>query len=148
MRGLLIRVGIIAAIAIGAFVLRPFISGNAGDLAVGDCFDEPKTASETIEDVQHHPCTDLHDAEVIFVGNFEPSTETYPTDAQFDGFISDRCIGAFTSYTGLDYNSTQHLEYGAYTPTSEGWGNGNRKVICYVFNVDGTQSKGSIKKAS
>jgi len=33
MRGLAIRVGIIAAIAGGVWVLRPFISGGAGSLA-------------------------------------------------------------------------------------------------------------------
>ena len=148
MRGLLIRVGIIAAIAIGAFVLRPFISGDAGSLSVGDCFDEPATATETVENVQHHPCTDLHDAEVIFVGSYEPGSGSYPTDAQFLDFIRDRCTGAFNTYTGLDYSQAQDLDFSAFTPTSDGWGKGDRKIICYAVKVDSTQFNASIKKAS
>ena len=45
-------------VAIGGFVLRDRLSSNAGDLAVGDCFDEPTASAETIEDVQHQPCTE------------------------------------------------------------------------------------------
>ena len=56
MRGILIRVGIIAVIGLGALILRPFISGNAGDLNIGDCFELPSASAETIKDVQHHPC--------------------------------------------------------------------------------------------
>ncbi|TME12330.1 MAG: hypothetical protein E6I65_03875 [Chloroflexi bacterium] len=148
MRGLAIRVGIIAAIAGGVWVLRPFISGGAGSLAVGDCFDEPATQTETVDEVQHHPCTDLHDGEVFFVGNYEPSAGTYPSDPEFFNFISDRCTGAFTSYSGLDINTTQDFDFSAFTPTSEGWGKGDRKVTCYAVKVDGTKLNTSIKKAS
>lgn len=148
MRGLAIRFGIIAAIAGGAWVLRPFITGDAGSLAVGDCFDEPATQTETVEEVQHHPCTDVHDGEVFYVGNYEPSTGTYPSDPEFLNYIRDRCVGAFTAYTGLDYNSTQDLDFSAFTPTSAGWGKGDRKVTCYAVKVDGTKFDASIKKAA
>jgi Septum formation len=148
MRGLVIRVGIIAAIGIGVLVLRPYVTGNAGGLAVGDCFDEPATATQTVEDVQHHPCTDLHDGEVFYVGNYEPSTGTYPSDAEFLNFVRDRCTGAFNTYTGLDYTSTQDLDFSAFTPTAEGWGKGNRKVTCYAVKVDNSQFNASIKKTS
>jgi hypothetical protein len=148
MRGLAIRVGIIGAILGGGFIFRSFLTGNAGDLAVGDCFDEPTTQAETVEDVQHHPCTDLHDAEVFFIGNYEPSTGTYPSDPEFFNFISDRCTGAFNAYTGLDIKTTQDLDFSAFTPTSEGWGKGGRKVTCYAVKVDGTKLNESIKKAT
>ena len=148
MRGLAIRVGIIGAIAAGAFVLRPFVMGDAGSLAVGDCFDEPSTPTETVEEVQHHPCTDPHDGEVFYIGNYEPSTGTYPSDDEFLAFINDRCTGAFNTYTGLDYTTAQELDFAAFTPTSAGWGNGDRKVMCYAVKVDQTQFDASIKKTS
>ena len=56
MRGLLIRVGIIAVIVAVGFVFRDFLSGNAGDLKVGDCFDQPSTTNTVVKDVPHHPC--------------------------------------------------------------------------------------------
>lgn len=147
MRGLVIRLGIIGAVAAGAFVLRPYLTGNAGSLAVGDCFDEPSTAAETVEDVQHRPCTDLHDGEVFYVGSYEPSTGAYPSDSDFFDFIGERCTGAFNTYTGLDIGTTQEFDYSAFTPTSEGWGKGVRKVTCYAVRLDGTKLNASIRRA-
>ena len=62
-----VRIAIIAIIIVGGFVLRDRLSSSAGDLKVGDCFDEPATGGE-ISDVQHHPCTEAHTAEVVFIG--------------------------------------------------------------------------------
>lgn len=148
MKGLAIRLGIIGAIVIGAIVLRPYLTGSAGDLAVGDCFDEPETGTETVKDIQHRPCNELHDAEVVYVGNYEPASDTYPTQDQFDDFIADRCTGAFNVYTGLDYNATLDLGVKPFWPTSEGWGDGDREITCYLVKADGSQLNASLKKAS
>ena len=147
MRSILIRVGIIAAIAGGAFLLRDFLPSNAANLAVGDCFDLPSTETETVEDVQHHPCTETHGGEVVFVGDFEPAPDSYPTDDEMFTFISGRCITAFFDYTGLTDATAQHLDMSAFTPTVEGWDDGERKVICYAVTVDGSTMTTSVKKA-
>ena len=148
MNSILVRVGIIGAIVLGAFLLRPFIMGDASSLAVGDCFDPPTTVSETVEDVQHHPCTDPHGAEVVYVGKYEGGTSTYPTDDEFFAHISTVCPPAFNTYTGLDFETAQDLDMSAFTPTSEGWGKGDRKIICYAVRVDDAKMTQSIKKAS
>ena len=44
--------------------------------------------------------------------------------------------------------TTQDFDFSAFTPTSEGWGKGDRKVTCYAVKVDGTKLNTSIKKAS
>jgi hypothetical protein len=147
MRSIALRLGIIGLIAGGAFVLRPFLSGNAGNLAVGDCFDPPAVSGETVEDVQHHPCTDAHGGEVIFVGEYEPASETYPSDDEFVTFVGNQCVSAFNSYTGLDYLQATDLDFHVFTPTREGWGNGDRTMICYAVRVDGTTFNQSIKAA-
>ena len=147
MRSILIRVGIIAAIAGGAFLLRDFLPSNAANLAVGDCFDLPATESETVEDVQHHPCTETHGGEVVFVGNYAPEQDAYPTDDQMFAFVTDRCIAAFFDYTGLTDATAEHLDMSAFTPTVEGWDDGERKVICYAISVDGSTMTTSVKKA-
>ena len=149
MRGLAIRVGVIAAILGGAFLFRNFLPSNAGNLAVGDCFDPP-SGSGTVEDVQHHPCTDAHGAEVIFVGSYEPATDAYPSDDEFLAFFDARCFPAFIDYTGLDVEAAQaaSLDFHAYTPTTDGWTGGDRKVICYIIKTDGSQMTSSVKKAS
>ena len=146
MRSIALRVGIIAAIAGGAWVFRDFLPSNAGSLAVGDCFDPP-TGVSTVEDVQHHPCAEAHGGEVILVVDYEPATDVYPSDDEFFAFMDTRCISAFNDYTGLEYTTADHLDYAAYTPTSDGWSEGDRKVICYAVNVDGSQFTQSIRKA-
>lgn len=147
MQSILLRVGVIGAIIIGAIILRPFLSGNAGNLQVGDCFDEPATTEETIDDVQHRPCTDPHDAEVVFVGNYTPDSETYPSDEQFRTFFEATCTSAFNTFTGLDFITDTTYDMSAYTPTFEGWNDDDdRKVICYAVRLDGAQMTTSIKK--
>jgi Septum formation len=147
MRGLLIRVGIIAAIAIGAFVLRPFITGNASELAVGDCFDPPSTADTVVKDVQHHPCTDAHLAEVFYVANYDVPASGYPGDDAFQSWVLDRCIGEFQNYTGQSYQDAQELDIQPFWPTEEGWGKGDKEVTCFIVRVDhGTMTK-SVKRS-
>jgi hypothetical protein len=147
MRSIGIRLGLIGAVIVGAFVLRPFLSGNAGDLKVGDCFDEPAGASATVEDVQHRPCTDPHGGEVVYVGDFAPATDTYPTDPEFRAFVQAQCPPAFSSYSGIDFATDTVYDMSVLTPTTKGWGTGDRTVICYAVHVDGTPLTVPLKKA-
>lgn len=146
MRGLALRFGVIGVIIVGALVLRPFLTGDAGSLAVGECFDVPATQEQTVEDVQHHPCTDAHSGEVVFVGDYSPATSTHPTSSDVEAFVGSTCIPAFTSYTGLDWNTATDYDLGWFWPTEEGWGKGDHKVICYAIRADLTNFTQSIKK--
>ena len=74
---LLIRLGIIGAIALGGVreaehggegARGDRLGGNVSDLKVGDCIDRPATANQTVSDIQHHPCDEAHSAEVVYVG--------------------------------------------------------------------------------
>lgn len=145
----LIGIGILAVVLIVGFIFRDFLSGNAGDLKVGDCFDVPAADVETVEDVQHHPCTDLHGGEVIFVGDYPGSKDDpYPTDEQMFTFLADKCLPAYESYTGLSIETQQDHDVGWFQPTTEGWSSGDQSVICYIYRLDETQFKGSLKAAT
>ena len=144
MRGLAIRLGIIGVIALGAFIVRPFMTGSAGDLNVGDCFDEP-TTGETVKDVQHHPCSDLHTGEVVFIGSLTAST--YPTSDELQQWLVTNCVPAYQLYTGIDIRTaTDSHDMSYFWPTSDGFTKGDRKVICYAVQRDGSQMKGSVRK--
>ena len=145
MRGWIFRIGIIAVIAVGAFLFRDRLSGSAADLKVGDCFDVP-AADVDIEDVQHHPCNEAHTSEVVHVGDM-PASDTYPSDSQFVSFVEAQCIPAFNGYTGLDYLTDQVIDMGYLTPTLEGWGGGDHELICYAIRVDGSTVSQSLKGA-
>jgi hypothetical protein len=147
MRGILIRVGIVAAIVVVGLIIRPFISGGAGDLKVGDCFDAPTTADETVDEVQHHPCDQAHSGEVFFVGKSSASNdEAYPSDGVMTAEVFGLCDSAFTAYTGLDSNNDPTWTYGYFVPTADGWEDGDRGIICYAAKLDLSTSTGSIKQ--
>jgi hypothetical protein len=144
-RGLVARLGIVGAVIIGGLVLRPFIAGNAGNLQVGDCFDVPESLA-SVEDVQHHPCTDQHSGEVFFLGKIEGHA-TLPEDDIFESFVAASCLPAFQAYTGYDLLTTDSLDLGWFQPSQETWDDGARTVICYATNADVTMFTGSLKKA-
>jgi hypothetical protein len=145
MRGLLIRVAIIAIIVLGVVVFRAYLSGSAGDLKVGDCFDPPSTVNTVVKEVQHHPCTDAHQAEVFFVGNYDQTSTGYPSKDAFQTFVLDRCIGAFQTYTGQAYQQAPELDIQPFWPTEEGWGKGDKEVTCFTVRVDGGTMTTSVK---
>jgi putative regulator of septum formation len=144
---LLIRFGIIGVIALGGFVMRDRLTGNVGDLKVGDCIDRPTTPNETVSDVQHHPCDESHTAEVVYVGTNPAAKDTPPpTDDQWLTFLAQTCVPAFDSYTGTDIMSGNVMDLGAITPLDDDWNKGTRDVTCYAYRLDGGAMTGSIKK--
>jgi hypothetical protein len=148
MRGWIIRIAIIAVIAGGAYVLRDRLSGNAADLKVGDCFDQPTTATETIKDVQHHPCTEGHNSEVFFVGN-HPAAKDAPalTDDQILVFVANTCVPAYEAYAGTTFDPKGAIDVGYFYPLPEDWAKGRRDVTCYAYRLDNAMVTSSIKKA-
>jgi putative regulator of septum formation len=148
MRGLLIRVGIIVAILAVGFIFRDFFSGNASDLKVGDCFDPPTTVNTVVKDVQHHPCSDAHKAEVFYVADYDQASTGYPGDDAFESWVLDRCIGAFQTYTGRGYQDAEELDIQPFWPTEEGWGKGDKEITCFIVRVDSGTMTGSVKAAS
>lgn len=121
------------------------LSSNAGDLAVGECFDEPAAEEQEVEDVQRRPCNEAHTAEVVFVGDIAGATDTYPAQDQFLDAVRNQCVPAFNTYTGRDYDTDQELDIGYFIPTEEGWNIGDRELICYAVRVDAAPMTQSVK---
>jgi hypothetical protein len=151
-RGLLsgwgIRILIIGVVIVGGLIFRDRLSSNAADLAVGDCFDQPKTATETIEDVQHHPCNEAHTAEVIFVGNHSAASGAAPlTESAILDFVGATCLPAFQSYTGIDLLADGSYDLGYIYPLDADWNKGEREVTCYTYKIDGSTMTAPLKKS-
>lgn len=145
MRGWVIRIGIIAVIAVGAFLFRDRLSGNAGDLKVGECFDVP-TAAANIKDVQHHPCTESHTGEVFAIVT-HPAAKGTPalSEDELFSFLGTSCGPAFTSYVGPTAASAGTLDFGAFYPLDKDWVDGDRNVTCYVYRIDEAAMTTSLK---
>jgi len=152
LRGIVIRLAIIGVIALGAFLLRDRLTGGAGSLAVGDCFDVPTT--ETVEEVQHHPCNEAHGAEVVFVGDHPAADDTPPlSDSDLEAFVTNTCGGAWIAYLGgigaIESSAElQNLDLGVFYPLDEDWNKGERKITCYLYPINGTPLTRSMKAAS
>lgn len=146
MRGWVFRIGIIAIIAVGAFIFRDRLSGSAADLAVGDCFDVP-AANVDISDVQHHPCTESHTGEVFVLVSHPAAKGTPPlTEDQLVEFLGTSCTPAFTTYVGAEAAALGLLDFGAFYPVDKDWTDGDRNITCYTYRVDDKPMTGSVKK--
>jgi Septum formation len=138
---ILLRVVIIGAVLIGGFVFRDRISGGASGLQVGDCFDVP--ASDDFSEVQHHPCSEPHTGEVVYVGDHPAAKGTPFTESLLFDFVHGSCIPALTDYIGT--TEGDRIEIGAVYPGSKGWTDGDRKITCYAYLVDGSSLSTSFK---
>jgi hypothetical protein len=145
-RNIAIRIGFFVLIGVGALVLRPFLAGGAGDLKIGECFDEP-AVGQTVEEVQHHPCTEAHSGEVFFVGQLTAAKDApFPAIAVLEVDVATLCVPAFNTYTGLTLATDTTWTLGYIYPLSEDWADGDRDLICYAARYDETPTNTSIKK--
>jgi hypothetical protein len=144
-RGWVIRIAIIAVIAIGGLIFRDRLSGSAGDLKVGDCFDIP-AATVDVKDVQHHPCSESHTAEVFAIVNHPAAKGTPPlTESQLVDFLSSSCGPLWISYLGQPAVSSAVFDVGAFYPRDADWNDGDRTVTCYTYRTDEKPMTSSVK---
>lgn len=136
-----------AVIAGGAYLFRDRLSGNAGELKVGDCFDVPAQQTN-VKDVQHHPCNESHTAEVLaLVTHPAAKGAPPPGEAELVTFLMNECGVAFYQYTGVGADAQTVLDYGAFYPVDQDWNDGDRGVTCYAYRVDEGSMTGSVRKA-
>jgi hypothetical protein len=138
-------VAVVAVIAVVGVVFRDRFGSNASELVVGDCFDEPGGVGVTVENVQHHPCTEAHTAEVFAVLNHPAGrNDPYPGTATLQSFAREGCPGPFASYVGISVDETT-LDVGYFRPTEDGWKDGDRAFTCYLTKEDGSGLTQSMK---
>ena len=56
------------------------------------------------------------------------------------------CTSAFTSFVGLDYESSS-LDFSYYSPTQESWASSDREILCLVVDPDG-KTTGTLEAAA
>lgn len=139
-----ITFGVIAVIVA---VLVFFISQNqsAGDLAVGQCFDEPGRDTG-ITTVVKHECTEAHDAEVFHVVEYTGG-DAYPISLSIDSFIDDTCVPVFATYLGQPFETATDFDLGYFYPDRDAWEDGDRTFTCYISRVDGAKLTESVRSA-
>ena len=128
------------------WALHDVSSGNVAAIKIGDCFDLPSGVTHEIKDVQHHPCTDPHTAELFFDGLIaSPTDRSYPDLATFRAYVRAQCLPAYRSYTGRDFQTDTAYDLEPLWPTEQGWTDGDRTVQCVVVRSDGGPMTASVK---
>lgn len=128
----------------GAIVEEGTVS--AFELKVGDCFNDPQQNEDgTIENLAAVPCETPHDNEVFYLVDY-PGDETasFPTKEELDAFSGEQCEAAFEPYVGLAYADSS-LFLAPYQPTPESWAQGDREIVCILFDGEEAQLEGAMK---
>ena len=115
------------------------------DLRVGDCFVFEETVDE-ISEVDARPCTEAHRYEIFHITSWDGGGVEYPTEDAWFSFFFDACVPAFNSYVGHTYETSQ-LDFVPFTPTEEGWDEGDRVVQCALVDPNETELTASLRGA-
>ena len=108
--------------------------GNVFSVAPGDCFDDPDTGVDEVSDVPLVDCEEPHDNEVYAVVELDDGD--YPGDDVVLSQAQDICLDAFASYVSEPY-TTSELFATWIVPTERSWSDGDREVVCVLFDGDG-----------
>jgi len=126
-----VRVAAIVAVAASIGCASP---GNVFSVDTGDCFDDPDAAGDEISDVALVDCEQRHDNEVYAVASIEQ--DDYPGDEAVLARARDLCLDAFEPYVATPY-ATSELFATWIVPTEGSWSDGDREVVCVLFDADG-----------
>ena len=112
-------------------------------VVVGDCLNDGGATGEVTE-VAVIDCETAHDSEafksVIFADGDFPGATAVATQA-----VSE-CTSAFTSFVGLDYESSS-LDFSYYYPTEESWALSDREILCLIVDPKG-KTTGTLEAAA
>lgn len=116
--------------------------GNVFELEVGDCFGETDADGGRISDVPMVDCSEPHDREVFHT--FTVADGEFPGEDALMAQAEDLCIPVFEEYVGTAYG-TSRLGIQPIMPTQDSWDDGDREVVCALYDLQGVQLEGSMQ---
>jgi hypothetical protein len=110
-------------------------------LQVGDCLNDGEVG-DTVTAVPTVPCADPHDSEIyasyILGDTAFPGLDTIIAEADAG------CLAGYTAFVGIDYLESR-FDFSYYHPTESSWGNGDREILCLVYDPTGDQLTGTLE---
>jgi hypothetical protein len=138
---LLVIIGFVVAAILVAALLDG--SRSAGSLDAGECVLAPE--SDQVLEVDTVPCSEPHELEVI--GAVTLDGDTYPGDQGAFRRALAACEPVFEDYVGEDYAASVWV-LNVFTPTGEGWDDGERTATCLVFQFDESLDYASVTESA
>lgn len=126
--------GIVGLVVI-AIVVAGLVDGSrsAASLQPGECVLAPE--GDQVLDVDIVDCAEPHQLEVI--GSVVLGGESYPGDQEAFRRALEECEPIFADYVDVEYELSMWV-LNVFTPTREGWEEGERSATCLVFQFDET----------
>lgn len=140
---------VVGLLAISVLVLASCSLGSSEsvfELEPGDCFDDLFEDGEYVEESDSLPmvdCSEPHDNEAYAA--FEVSGDEYPGLLALDDEAFAGCVPLFEDYVGSPYEGTTRLQIMWLAPTSESWDDGDRKIVCVLYDSQIEQMTGSMR---
>ncbi len=116
--------------------------GNVFSLEVGQCFNQP--TGDEVQNVEIVDCDDSFDAEVYAL--FDLPEGDFPGADEAASGAFDGCLSRFEPYVGIEYFESE-IFLDALYPTAESWGQGDREVVCFLYEP-GVRLQGSQQGAA
>jgi hypothetical protein len=113
------------------------------DVGLGDCIGKFE-AEEQVSDVTKVPCSQKHDQEVFTVRTV-PDADKFPGSEAFQAQVEDECVTEFATFVGIDFDQSD-LDIQWLEPTKESWADGDRELVCTVYDPAGPVA-GTLKGA-
>jgi len=110
------------------------------NLAAGDCFDAAD--EDEISEIDKSDCGEPHEFEAFHVVTLDG--DTFPPDAEMENVLLNDCLPAFDGYVGEPYQ-TSALFATMITPSSASWADGDRVVVCVLYDPEDTELTSSMR---
>ncbi len=115
------------------------------DLAEGYCFNDPTEGVGAVGELLVVPCEQPHDNEVYALVQHPAEADApFPAAEALDQYAEEQCRQSFDSYVGIPYDQSA-LYYWKITPTSDSWAEGDREIICSIYDAEGGSLQGSVQ---
>ena len=111
-------------------------------IKVGDCLNDA-TASGTVTTAPIVPCSQPHDSEAY--KSILMKDGDFPGEDAVKAQADQGCADAFPDFVGIAYDDS-NLNISYYFPTSDSWANGDREILCTIYD-DGVKTTGTLKDA-
>jgi hypothetical protein len=123
---------------------------DAFTIQLGDCFDNTASLSGDeageVSSLPGRPCAEPHDNEVYAV--FDVDYASFPGDEQMGELAFEACRTRFSTFVGMDYESSA-LDITALYPTTQSWSiQDDREVICAVYDMNGNKLTGTARDSA
>ncbi|SKC75919.1 DUF4190 domain-containing protein [Krasilnikoviella flava] len=118
-----------------------FADQTGANLQLGDCFELPADSTD-LTGIVAIDCASAHGAELVGVD--ELTDTEYPGEDSVVATTQEFCYAQFADYVGTDYDSSG-LDMMYLYPTQASWTFGDRRLLCWAQNPDGSPLEGSVQ---